>query len=150
MPMMLKVSVLVLLMSVSSGCKVIENDSLSGEHVAGTYVHTYKADVLEVETGEVMGTRTVRDTIFIKKAGEKFEVSNRKWMDNDYDNEGWILPESKADQAMPTYFVKYDSVKRKLMPDPGEKKRIPLYVDGDRLYWGEAKALEYLRIDDDR
>jgi len=41
-------------------------------------------------------------------------------------------------------------VKRKLIPDPKEKKRVPLYIDGNRLYWGEAKALEYLRIDDDR
>lgn len=147
---MVKVTILILFLSVGSGCKVIENDSLSGEDFIGTYVHSYTADVMEVETGEVMGTRTVRDTIFIKKAGKKFEVSNRKWMDNDYDNEGWKVPESKADQAMPTYLVEYDSVQRKLVPDPKEKGRVPFYVEGDRLYWGEAKALEYLRVDDDR
>ena len=127
----------------------MENDTLSGEHVTGTYVHSYTADVMEIETGEVMGIRTVRDTIFIKKSGKKFEVSNRKWMDNDYDNVGWMLPDSKADQAMPTYLVEYDSLQRKLIPDPKEKKRVPLYVDGDRLYWGEAKALEYDRVDEE-
>lgn len=147
--MILKVSSLILLCSITTGCKVIEKESAYNEVVTGTYVHTYTADVMDPETGEVMGTRTVVDTIFIKKSGEKFEVSNRKWMDNDYDNEGWILPESKADQAMSTYIVEYDSLQRKLVPDPKHKKSVPLYVSDDGLYWGEQKALEYRRIRED-
>ncbi len=145
--MVVKAFYLILLVVVA-GCKVVERDSLSAEEVEGIYVHTYTADVMELETGEVLGTRTVTDTIIIAKAGDRFEVSNRKWMDNDYDNEGWILPDSKADQAMPAYFVDYDSVNKKLVPDGKEKKQVPLYVAGDRLYWGEAKALEYERIDE--
>lgn len=146
--MILKVSSLILLFSVVAGCKIIEKESAYSEAVAGTYVHTYTADVLEVETGEVMGIRTVRDTIFIKKAGKKFEVSNRKWMDNDYDNVDWVQPESKADQAMPTYLAEYDSTTGKLVPDPKQEKSVPLYVTEDGLYWGEQKALEYERIEE--
>lgn len=147
--MILKVSSMILLCSVITGCKVIEKESAYNEAVTGTYVHTYTADVMDPKTGEVMGTRTVMDTIFVKKAGENFEVSNRKWMDNDYDNEGWVLPESKADQAMSTYIVEYDSSKKKLIPDPKHKKGVPLYVAADGLYWGEQKALEYTRIRQD-
>jgi hypothetical protein len=144
--MIFKVSSLILLCSITTGCKVIEKESAHNEVVAGTYVHTYTADVLDPETGEVMGTRTVVDTIFIKQAGKKFEVSNRKWMDNDYDNEGWVLPESKADQAMSTYMVEFDSTQRKLVPDPKDKKSVALYVAAEGLYWGEQKALEYRRV----
>jgi len=104
---------------------------------------------MEVATGEVKGIRTVRDTIFIKKAGKKFEVSNRKWMDNDYDNIDWIQPESNADQAMPTYLVEFDTSEKKLIPDPKQKKGVPLYVTEEGLYWGEQKALEYKRIEED-
>lgn len=145
--MAIRVSYLLLLIIVTD-CKVVEKESLSDEDITGTYVYTYTADVMEVETGEVMGIRTVMDTIIIKKAGDQFEVSNRRWMDNDYDNVGWILPESEADQAMPTYFVEHDSVHKKLVPDKREKKGVPLYIVGDKLYWGEAKALEYERVDD--
>lgn len=145
--MLLKVSALMLLLTFIAGCKVIEKESAYSPDVTGTYVHTYTAEVIDPKTGEVMGTRTVVDSILIKKAGKKFEVSNRKWMDNDYDNESWIPPESKADQAMPTYLVEYDSSSKKLSPDPKEKKRVPLFVAEDGLYWGEQKALEYKRVE---
>jgi len=145
--MAIRVSYLLLLI-ILSDCKVVEKESFSDEDITGTYVYTYTADVMEVETGEVMGIRTVMDTIIIKKAGDQLEVSNRRWMDNDYDNVGWILPDSEADQAMPTYFVEHDTVHNKLVPDKKEKKGVPLYVADDKLYWGEAKALEYERVDD--
>ena len=147
--MVLKVSSLILLFSVAAGCKIIEKESAYSGLVTGTYVYTYTADVMEVGTGEVVGIRTVRDTIFIKEAGKKFEVSNRKWMDNDYDNVDWLQPESKADQAMPTYLVEFDTSEKKLIPDPKQKKGVPLYVTEDGLYWGEQKALEYQRIEED-
>jgi hypothetical protein len=126
-------------------CKTIENESSDSKTVVGTYVHTYTADVIDPETGEVMGSRTVKDTIFIREADENFEVSNHKWMDNDYDNESWILPESEADRAMPTYIVEYDTAAKKLIPSD-DKKRVPLYVAADRIYWGDEKALEYMRV----
>jgi hypothetical protein len=93
-----------------------------------------------------MGARTVRDTIFINESGERYEVSNRKWVDNDYDSADWTLPESEADQAMPTYLAEYDPAKKKLTPAPLNKKCVPLYFADDKIYWGEEKALEYYRV----
>lgn len=131
------------------GCKTREKESTYSDIVSGTYVHTYTAEVIEPATGEVMGTRTVRDTLFISESGGKFEVSNRRWLFNDYDTAGWVTPESKADQAMPTYFVEYDRATKKLTPSPAEKKYPSLYVDGEKIYWGDEKALEYNRVDEE-
>lgn len=147
--MVLKMYFLILLLCLSAACKVTEKESASSQVVEGTYVHTYSAEVIDPATGEIMGTRTVRDSIFIKKAGEKFEVSNQKWLDDDFDNEGWVRPESKEDQPIPPYIAEYDSSTKILVPDPKERKPVPLYIAGDFLYWGEEKALEYRRVDED-
>jgi hypothetical protein len=94
------------------GCRATEENAHNAD-VAGTFVHTFSAEVIDPATGEVMGTRTVTDTIFIVDSGDKFEVSNRKWIDNDYDNEGWIAPQSAADEAMPTFLATYDTTQNK-------------------------------------
>src|SRR5687767_14840599 len=60
------------------------------DEVPGAYTNTYSVDVIDAEVGDVMGTRTVRDTIFIRREGNEFEVSNRKWLQNDYDGKGWV------------------------------------------------------------
>ena len=123
-------------------------DSADSEYVAGAYVHTYSADVIDPETGEVMGIRTVRDTIFRKAAGDTYEISNSKWLMNDYDNEGWVTEMSDADKPTPTYITKYDTAKQKLIPTPQTNKFPPLYLGDEKIYWGEEKALEYTKVDE--
>jgi hypothetical protein len=122
-------------------------DSADSDYVAGAYVHAYTADVIDPETGEVMGTRTVRDTIFIKAVGDSYEIANRKWLMNDYDNEGWVTEMSDADKATPTYITKYDAAKKKLIPTQANKFP-PFYLGDDKIYWGEEKALEYTKVDE--
>ena len=69
---------------------------------------TYSVDVIDAETGEVMGTRTVRDTIFIRREGDGFEVSNRKWLQNDYDGKGWVDSMQGEIEPMKTYKAEYN------------------------------------------
>ena len=128
------------------GCRPTEKESTHSDNVTGAFLHTYSAEVIDPATGEVMGTRTVRDTIFIVDSGDKFEVSNRKWFDNDYDDEGWKAPQSEADKAMPTFLATYDTTQKKLVPTEKNKKHTTLYIGEDRIYWGDEKALEYERI----
>jgi hypothetical protein len=125
-------------------CGTESTDSLG---VEGAYTHTYTAEVIDPQTGEVVGSRTVRDTIFVKADGDVYEISNRKWLMNDYDNEGWVTEMPEADKPMPTYHSKYDAAKKKLIPADANKYP-PLYVDDDRIYWGEEKALEYTKVDE--
>jgi hypothetical protein len=122
-------------------------DSTDSMKVAGAYVHTYSAEVIDPETGELMGNRTVADTIFITPSGENYEVSNHKWLMNDYDNGGWVTEMPEADKPMPTYITRYDEVKKKLIPTP-TKNFPPLYVEDDKIFWGEEKALEYTKVED--
>ena len=60
------------------------------DEISGAYVHEYSFKVVNPETGTEIGLRTVRDTIFIRLAAVNFELSNRKWAKNDYDNRGWM------------------------------------------------------------
>jgi hypothetical protein len=143
-----KPSLMILIFLFLIGCKSVEKEVASSEGVTGTYVHSYSAEVIDPTTGEVMGTRMVRDTIFIKESGDKFEVANRKWMDNDYDNDGWLIPESESDRGMPTYLAEFDTTRKRLHPVPKKDGRVDLYVDGDKIYWGEERALTFERVEE--
>ena len=78
------------------------------EEVPGAYTNTYSVDVIDAEAGEVMGSRTVRDTIFIKREGDGYEVSNRKWLQNDYDGKGWVDSMQGEIEPMKTYQAEYN------------------------------------------
>lgn len=128
-------------------CISCGKESADSLGVEGAYTHTYTAEVIDPRTGEVVGSRTVRDTIFIKVGGDGYEISNRKWLMNDYDNKGWVTEMPEADKPMPPYQTKYDAAKKKLTPAAGNKYP-PLYVDDEKIYWGEEKALEYTKVDE--
>ena len=128
-----------------SACQSGGTQSAESEMLTGIYVHTYTADVIDPETGETMGIRTVADSIFIKVSGDKYEVSNHKWMLNDYENDGWTTRVPDADKPMTTYVAEFDETSKVLKALADNKP--PLFVDDDKIYWGEAKALEYTKVD---
>ena len=116
------------------------------DEVAGTYTNAYSVDVIDAETGDVMGMRMVRDTIFIRREGDGFEVSNRKWLQNDYDGNGWVDSMQGEIQAMETYKAEYD-LKTGLLRPLEENSRPPLFLEDKKIYWGEDRALEYSKAD---
>ena len=89
-------------------CTSKETQYPQPDEVPGTYTNAYSVDVIDAETGEVMGTRTVRDTIFIRPEGDGFEVSNRKWLQNDYDGNGWVDSMQGEIKPMETYRAEYN------------------------------------------
>lgn len=115
------------------------------EEVPGTYTNSYSVEVVEAETGDVMGTRTVRDTIFIRPEGDEFEVSNRKWLQNDYDGNGWVDSMQGEIEPMKTYKAEY-ILKTGLLRPMEENSRPPLFLEGEKIYWGEVRALEYSKV----
>lgn len=115
------------------------------EHqIAGTYAREYTIKVIHAETGAEVGTRTIRDTIFIKPIGDKFQVSNRKWSMNDYDNAGWRDMKHSEDRPKPTYLSSYSSKDGSLIGDNG----LELYLDnGNRsAFWNVE--FKYERVND--
>lgn len=64
-------------------------ESVSEDLVSGTYVREYSREILNQTSGNKLGMRTVRDTLYISAQGEGYQVKNVKWSMNDYDSDGW-------------------------------------------------------------
>jgi hypothetical protein len=138
--------VLALLMTLSIiACTPKETEYPTPGEVPGTYVNEYSADVLDPDEGEVIGNRTVRDSIFIKPEGDYFRVSNRKWLLNDYDGKGWVDSLQGERKPMETYDAAYD-LKTGLLSPLIENSAAPLFLEDKKIYWGELKALEYSKV----
>ena len=75
----------------------------------GVYTREYSFIVKNLETDKDIGMRTIRDTILIREVGDRYEVSNRKWMMNDYDQEGWRNMEHADDRPFLTYIAELNT-----------------------------------------
>jgi hypothetical protein len=116
------------------------------EEVPGIYVNTYKVDVVDPADGELMGSRTVADTIFIRRTDQGFEITNHKWLYNDYDGKGWVDSMQGEIEPMQTYVAVFDTKIGTLSPSvKGTHPR--LFLEDERVFWGEFRALEYLKVD---
>ncbi|WP_276370038.1 hypothetical protein [Chryseolinea sp. H1M3-3] len=127
-------------------CNPRDNVSGMEKDLSGVYVNTYTANVINPETGVVIGARTVRDSLFIVEADDLYEISNRKWMFNDYDGNGWVASMAGETDALSTYVTKFDPETHWLYPFEDDKKP-PLFFEQRKIYRGEAKALEYLKVE---
>ena len=138
--------VLTLMVSLSIfACTSKETQYPRSDEVPGIYTNAYSVDVIDGETGDVMGTRTVSDTIFIRREGEGFEVSNRKWLQNDYDGNGWVDTMQGEIEPMKPYKAEYN-LKTGLLSPLEENSRPPLFLEDEKIYWGDVKALEYSKV----
>jgi hypothetical protein len=115
------------------------------DKVPGAYVNTYSADVMDPETGDIVGARTVTDTIFIIVEGDYFRVSNRKWLQNDYDGRGWVDSLQGERKPLETYDAEYD-LKTGLLSPLIKDSSAPLFLENKKMYWGELRALEYKKV----
>jgi|SRR5687768_14471645 hypothetical protein len=127
------------------GCRSEKEDRAS---IAGIYLNTYTADVMDPSTGKLWGKRTIRDTLFVKAQSQEgsFEISNKKWMYNTYDGKGWVNSMQGESESLPTYFAKFDPETYSLVPLSGDVGP-PLFVEGRKVHLGEAKALTYLKVE---
>jgi hypothetical protein len=128
-------------------CGTSEKTARSGHRVAGVYLNTYSAQVINPKTGVVIGSRTVKDTLFILETNGEYEISNRKWMFNDYDSSGWVTRMPGESESMPNYLTEFNRETSWL--EPIEKgKHPPLFFEENKIFLGEAKALEYVKIEE--
>jgi hypothetical protein len=138
--------VLMVLVSLSIfACTSKEARYPRSDEVPGAYTNTYSVDVIDAEVGDVIGSRTVRDTIFITREGDGYEVSNRKWLQNDYDGKGWVDSMQGEIEPMKTYQAEYN-LKTGLLRPLEENSRPPLFLEDEKIYWGQLRALEYSKV----
>jgi hypothetical protein len=103
--------------SLAVACSTKDQSSHESKALAGAYARETSFTVIKQETGEQVGKRTIRDTIFIASANEGFEISNEKWMLNDYDLEGWRNMRHSDDRPFQRHSAILNSAKAALESD---------------------------------
>jgi len=118
------------------------NDKNQDAGPSGVYVREYAFKVKNPETDRVIGMRTVRDTIFIKPIEGKYEISNHKWMMNDYDQDSWKSMEHADDRPSAIYLADFDQ--SQLIADGHNV----IYFDPEekRIFSDVAKKVQFNRI----
>lgn len=81
--------------------------------IVGAYAQERKTE--RTEDGRVLGTITTRDTIFVTKKKEGYQIENRIWKFRDYDKEGWVRL-STHDGVRFTHVCTYDETDHSLNP----------------------------------
>jgi hypothetical protein len=127
-------------------CSTKENKQ-SSDLAAGVYVREYSFDVTNLETGEKIGLRKVRDSIFVQPGGDGYQVSNSKWRMNDYDNEGWVSMAHADDRPLPTFLASYDAHTKSLNSNNSNvSETIVLDAENAKLYKGKPNDEPYIKV----
>lgn len=121
-----------------------EKGSGSGDEISGVYVREYSFKVVHPENGNEIGMRSIRDTIFINQVENGYEVSNNKWMLNDYDKEGWRNMEHAEDRSMATFLSKFDSVNNTF--DSESMPLLFLDLEKGQLYKDKSRKKLYQKL----
>jgi hypothetical protein len=114
--------------------------------VAGTYVREYSNEILNQLSGDKVGMRTVRDTIYITSAGDGYKIENAKWSMNDYDDQGWKSMEHAESGPLHSFSATFDKHSRSLVSD---QNSVPPLVVGDdgKLSIGSKSEIAYLKVE---
>lgn len=120
-----------------------KRNQFSSNEPSGAYAREYTFEVVHPETGIKIGTRTIRDTIFIKGIHEAYEVSNRKWMRNDYDKNGWRDMKHAEDRPFVTYLTNYESKNNSLTASDGTNLR---FEPNNELVYS-VKGIVYKKVE---
>lgn len=128
----------------SYGCGHV--DASGSGVVAGTYVREYSREILNQLSGEKVGMRTVRDTLYITSTGDGYKVANAKWRMNDYDNDGWKNMEHGENGPWPVFQAKYDESAKSLTADPAGA--VPsLVFENNTISVGDKSDIKYHKVD---
>ncbi len=140
---MMIIAVALLIVSCNSG----EKHKVADKDVSGIYVREYAVEISNPNTGEKIGMQQVRDSIFIKAGGDGYEVSNRKWRMNDYDQEGWVSMAHDDDRPTPTFLASFDEASERLSPKSSDLAQ-PIYVDAEnrKLFRNSSKDIVYEKV----
>lgn len=139
-------------MLIFAGAAVMVSCGTNGDKVgstsdaSGIYVREYAIEINNPESGKKIGMRQVRDSIFIERGENGYQVSNRKWRMNDYDQEGWVSMSHADDRPLPTFFASYDDKSGALRPDKSGLMQ-PIFIERGRLFKDRDKEQAYQKID---
>jgi hypothetical protein len=114
--------------------------------VSGVYVREYAYEVSNPESGKKIGMRQVRDSIFVERTEDGYQVSNRKWRMNDYDQEGWVSMAHAEDRPLPTFLASYDDQLGALTSE-NPRGMQPIFIENGRLFKDRDKEIPYQKVE---
>ena len=140
------------MMLIFTGAAVMVSCGTNGDKVgstsdaSGVYVREYTIEISNPETGNKIGMRRVRDSIFVERGENGYQVLNRKWRLNDYDQEGWVSMAHAEDRPLPTFLASYDQQLGALRSeDPAGMQ--PIFIEKDRLFKDGGKEIAYEKVE---
>lgn len=131
-------------MSLCWACGSPKESVSEDQSISGTYVREFSREILNQASGNKMGMRMVRDTLYITPHEDGYRVENARWSMNDYDNEGWRDMEHAEGGPLASYTARYDGNSRTLQSDSAPELVV---VEGGRLSVGGKSAITYSKID---
>ena len=127
-------------------CSTNGDNAESTMDASGIYVREYAFEITNPDTGRKLGMRQVRDSVFIERSESGYQVSNRKWRLNDYDQEGWVSMAHAEDRPLPTFLASYDKQLRALTSEnPGGMQ--PIFIENGRLFKDRGKEIAYQKVE---
>ena len=116
------------------------------DSVAGIYIREYSTEILNQLSGDKVGIRTFRDTLYITSAGGGYKIDNSKWSMNDYDSDGWKNMEHGESGPLPSFKASYDATSRTLEAEGNVAPPLVMAEDG-KLSVGKESQISYAKID---
>ena len=141
---MKRLALFVLGTSIFFACDTAETST--SDSIAGTYVREYSREILNQLSGNKVGMRTVRDTLYISSSGNGYKIVNARWRMNDYDNDGWQNMEHAEGGPWPSFDATYDSNSKSLNSEiTGGAPS--LLVDDRRISVGGKSNIVYNKVE---
>lgn len=131
--------------SICCACETAETST--DDSIAGIYVREYSREILNQLSGNKVGVRTVRDTLYISPSGNGYKIVNARWRMNDYDNDGWQNMEHAEGGPWPSFDATYDSNSKSLNAETTGGAP-SLLVDDRRISVGGKSDVVYSKVDE--
>ncbi|MBS1681600.1 MAG: hypothetical protein OJF59_001843 [Cytophagales bacterium] len=130
--MKMRFSLVVVFGLLSFSCSTPNDHSGLKDEISGTYVREYSFKVINQESGNEIGMRTIRDTIIVSPMDSEYKVTNIKWQLNHYDIQGWQNMKHSDNRPKPTFVGKLDL-----------KSATIISKDGTELHWDSEKSVVF-------
>jgi hypothetical protein len=142
--MRIRVVFFLVVVSFCYSCGSNGSESARDDSITGTYVREYSKEILNQLSGNKVGMRTVRDTLYITSSEGKYKIENAKWSMNDYDNAGWQNMEHAESGPLSSFTANFDEKSRTL--NSASTPDLVISKDG-KLSVGGKSETTYLKVD---
>lgn len=115
------------------------------ETIAGVYVREYSREILNQLSGNRVGMRTIRDTLYVRETDTGYRIVNAKWRMNDYDQDGWQNMEHAEGGPWPSFEAIYDAESKSLNGSTAGLSS--LVIDGNTISVGGKSDIVFTKVD---